>query len=100
MIVIAGSVTVKPDQRSQAVRAAIEMQTKTRTEAGCLSYRFSSDLEDPNRFFIFEEWQSEEQLAAHFQSDHMRVFREKLPTLLAAGASTVKRYAVDSVAPM
>jgi quinol monooxygenase YgiN len=96
MIVIAGSVAVHPERRDEAVRAALEMARQTRQELGCITYCFSSDLGDPNRFLIFEEWSSADALAAHFESEHMKRFRAELPALLA-GAPQIKRYVVESV---
>jgi quinol monooxygenase YgiN len=99
MIVIAGTVAVRPDKRDEAVRAALAMAEATRREPGCITYRFSADLADPNSIYIFEEWESGDALARHFQTEHMRIFRAGLPGLLA-GPSTVKRYEVASVSTM
>jgi quinol monooxygenase YgiN len=99
MIVIAGRVAVRPERREEAVRAALAMAAATRKEDGCITYQFSNDLADMNSIVIFEEWESDEALAQHFQTEHMKVFRELLPRLLA-GPSTVKRYVVQSVSPM
>src|SRR5262249_42720487 len=95
MIVIAGSVAVRPDRREEAVRVARTMVAATRREAGCQTYRFSADLDDPNTFLIFEEWESEEALGRHFQTPHMAAFREALPGLLA-GAPALRRYEIAS----
>ena len=99
MIVIAGQVAVRPERRDEAVRAALAMAEATRRENGCISYRFSSDLADPNTILIFEEWENEEALGRHFETPHMGVFRAALPQLLA-GSPTVKRYVVQSVSQM
>jgi quinol monooxygenase YgiN len=99
MIVIAGKVLVRPERREEAVRAALAMAEATRKEPGCITYQFSADLADPNTIRIFEEWESEEALSHHFQTEHMRVFRAQLPDLLA-GPPTIRRYAVTSVSAM
>ena len=99
MIVVAGTVAVKPETREEAVRAALEMARATRAEPGCISYRFFADLADPNTFLIFEEWESDEALATHFQTPHMATFQQRLPRFLAGGLA-IKRYAVASVAAM
>ena len=93
MIVIAGSVPIRPDARADAVHAALAMARATQAESGCISYRFSADLADPNTFLVFEEWASEEALAAHFTSPHMRTFREQIPRFVA-GPPHLFRYAV------
>lgn len=99
MIVIAGIIRVKPDKREEAVRVALEMAAATEAETGCVSYRFWGDLREPGTFFLFEEWESDEALALHFQTAHMAEFQQQVPHLLA-GPLEIKRYAVSSVAPM
>ena len=99
MIVIAGSVQVKPERRADAVRAAVRMAEATRAEAGCLTYRFSTDLVDPNRVYIFEEWENEEALGRHFASPHMAEFQGALPQVLAGGVE-IRRYTVSAVDAM
>lgn len=99
MIVVAGKVAIRPERREDAIRAALAMAEATRKEAGCLTYQFSADLADPSTILIFEEWESDEALTRHFQTEHMRVFRAGLPQLLA-GPPSIKRYAVASVSAM
>jgi len=99
MIVVAGTVAVRPETREDAVRAALAMARATTEEPGCISYRFFTDLTDPNTFLIFEEWASDEALAKHFQTPHMAAFQRELPRFLAGGLA-IKRYEVASVAAM
>jgi len=99
MIVVAGRVAVRPERREEAIQAALAMAGATRKEAGCLTYQFSADLADPNTILIFEEWESDEALARHFQTEHMRIFREGLTRFLA-GAPSIKRYEIASVSAM
>ena len=98
-LVIAGQVRVNPARRDEAVQVALRMARATRSEPGCIQYRFSADLEDPSVFCIFEEWQDEEALSSHFASAHMRDFQQALPGLVA-GAPEIKRYTVASDAPL
>ena len=99
MIVIAGKILVKPERRVDAQRAALAMAEATRREAGCISYGFYADLVDPGTFFLFEEWESDAALAAHFQTEHMARFQQQIPALLAA-PPTIKRYVVESATGM
>ena len=99
MIVIAGTVKVRPDRRDRAVAAALRVAEATRGEPGCVSYRFSSDLADPSLFLIFEEWESDEALARHFETPHLKAFRGEMPDLVA-GAPALRRYAVESAGPL
>ena len=72
MIVIAGTVTIRPGKRDAAIRVAQTMVKATQAEPGCVRYQFYADLDDPHTFFLFEEWGSEEALARHFASEHMK----------------------------
>lgn len=96
MIVIAGQFPIRPDRREEAVAAALEMAAATQQEPGCLRYDFHASLADPNLFLVFEEWETAVALAAHGQTPHMAVFRQKLPQL-TAGRGWIKRYEVAAV---
>ena len=50
-------------------------------------------------FFLFEEWEDEQALARHFETEHMKVFRKQLPGLVA-GNPTFKRYEVERATVM
>jgi quinol monooxygenase YgiN len=93
MILVAGSARIRPERRDEAVRAALAMGAATRAEPGCRQYRFYADLEAPDTFFVFEEWESEDALARHFETPHLAEFQTKLAALLA-GPLDVRRYSV------
>ena len=99
MLVIAGTVKVKPEARAAAAQAALKMSKASEAEAGCKSYRFYADLDDPNTFLIFEQWEDEAALMAHFQTPHMAEFNGLIPGFLAAPPS-ITRYDVAAVVKM
>ena len=99
MIVIAGHVALDPTHREQAVAAAREMMSETRREKGCISYTFSADLDEPGRFRIFEEWEGDEALRAHFASSHMARFQKAVGGL-GVKEMAVQRYEVAKVGPL
>lgn len=99
MIIIAGRIVVDGTKRAEAIAAALEVMEATRKEDGCISYTFSADLVDADCFRIFEEWDSPEALAAHFESPHMARF-QKVIASLGVRERTVQRYEVSSVGPV
>ncbi len=99
MIVISGTIPIKAESREEARQLALEMAKATQAEAGCLFYNFYADLADPNLFRIFEEWESEEALAKHFQTDHMAKFIKEIPRLVA-GPIDAKKYTVTAAEPL
>lgn len=93
MIILAVTAKIKPERREEAVQVALKMVEETHKEAGCLAYTFHSPLDDPNTFFVYEEWDSQEALDGHNQSAHMKVFQSHLPDILA-GEIEVKKHLV------
>ena len=78
MIVVSGEFRFQ-DGKDDAVRAAmVDMMAESAKEAGCLHYRFYRDVEHPERYHVYEEWESDAHLADHAASAHMKVFRERL----------------------
>jgi len=96
VIIVQGSIPIKPECHEEALELARRMAEATREELGCISYDFYVGLADPNTFMVFQEWDSMETLMAHFQTPHMEAFLERLPSLVS-GEIITKRYAVQSV---
>ncbi len=93
MIVIAATVHIHPDKREQALALAHNMMSNSLAEPGCISYRFYADIDDPNRFFLFEEWESEEALQNHLAAPAMQDYHKQFPPLRSS-AWTVSHYEV------
>jgi quinol monooxygenase YgiN len=96
MIIVHGTIPIRPDCREQALELAREMTRATQREPGCISYEFYVGLSDPNKLMLFQEWESMEALMRHFQTPHMEDFLRALPGVVS-GEITTRRYAVQSV---
>lgn len=96
MIIVHGTIPIKPECREEALRLARRMTEATIAEPGCISYDFYVGLSDPNTLMLFQEWESMEALMAHFQTDHMDDFLRELPSVVS-GEIITRRYAVQSV---
>ncbi|GAB4557245.1 MAG: putative quinol monooxygenase [Haliangiales bacterium] len=99
MLIVAGTIVIDPAHREAAIAAATKAMHATRAEAGCISYTFSADFADPGGFYVFEEWESEEALAAHFKTPHMAEFVQALGAL-GVKRTEIKRYEVSSSQPL
>jgi quinol monooxygenase YgiN len=93
MIILGVTLPIKPERREEAVEIALKMVSETLKEKGCLAYTFHSPLDDPNTFFVYEEWETPESLDGHNNSEHMKVFQAAIGDVLGGGV-TVKRYEV------
>ena len=96
MIIVHGTIPIRPDCRERALELARQMTEATQAEVGCISYDFYVGLSDPNTLMLFQDWESMEALMGHFQTDHMEEFLQELPQVVA-GEITTRRYAVQSV---
>jgi quinol monooxygenase YgiN len=52
-------------------------------EPGCRRYTFAATLADPSRFVLVSEWDGQEALDAHYQSEDFAEFQFGLDGLLA-----------------
>ncbi|MGI9326855.1 MAG: putative quinol monooxygenase [Pseudomonadales bacterium] len=96
MIIVHGTIPIKPESRDTALDLARRMSEATRSEEGCISYDFYVGLSDPNTLLLFQEWEDMESLMGHFKTEHMESFLQDLPDVLD-GEITTRRYAVQAV---
>ena len=66
MIVVTGSVTVRPETFEEARLLSLEHVHRSRQEPGCISHSVHVDCENPDRLVFFEQWADRAALAAHF----------------------------------
>ncbi len=78
MIVVTGTIELEAANADSAVEHAIEVMRETALEDGCIYYRFYRDLENPALFRVYEEWESDEHLAAHLKTPHIAEFGRRL----------------------
>lgn len=65
-ILISAQIDLDPAKRDAALKAAQPWIDGALSQDGCLHYDWSADLTNPSRVNVFEEWESEDALAAHF----------------------------------
>jgi quinol monooxygenase YgiN len=66
---------VLPDKRMELSQTISSLSSSTRMEKGCQRYDFCRSIEDENRFFLLEEWDTQENLKNHLKSEHFKVIR-------------------------
>jgi quinol monooxygenase YgiN len=99
MIVVSGTNEVAAKDAERAIEAAIALARETRKEPGCRYYAFYQDIESPGVFRVFEEWEDDAALKAHFQTPHMAAFRKVLSEVGVLNRD-VKIYRVSGVDPL
>ena len=94
MVIVAGHVTVEPQQREAYLAGCVPIVERARAAAGCLDFAMTADLIDPGRMNLFERWESQ---AA------VKNFRRRAPRNKSAAAmltASVAEYDVADVRPL
>lgn len=99
MIVVLGSVVVRPEARDRIAAAAAELAAASRREPGCHAYAFSTDLRTPEQFYVHEIWDSLDAMHRHLQEPRVQAFLG-LVGEAATAPPVVMRYEVASSAPL
>ena len=96
MIIMQGSIPIKPGQFDRALVMAHDLIAATRGVAGCITYEFYRALSDPDALVVFQEWESMDALVDHLSSPYLESFLRRLPEIFDGGITT-RRYLVHVV---
>ncbi|NCF19575.1 MAG: antibiotic biosynthesis monooxygenase [Haliea sp.] len=64
-ILVAGTVEMAPGNRDAALADAAALMADTRSQKGCVHYVWAADPTSDKRIYVYEYWDSTEDLAAH-----------------------------------
>jgi quinol monooxygenase YgiN len=83
--VVAAKWRAHPGKAERLVEVIEEMTPPSRAEPGCLFYQAQRSDEDPDLFFLYEQYADESGYEAHMGSEHFTrlVKQEAIPELLA-----------------
>ena len=84
MYTIIGTVTARPETRSELETLLAAQVAPTRAEAGCINYDFHVDAANPCVFVFYENWTSRVALDAHLAMPHLQPLFSQLDRLSAA----------------
>jgi len=69
-IVVAGTVELPAETRDQALAEGASLMEETRLQAGCLHYVWAADPTSQTRIYVYEQWASTEEFAAHLAGEY------------------------------
>jgi autoinducer 2-degrading protein len=90
MIVTCVHVHVKPEAIDLFIEATIANHKQSVKEPGNLRFDFVQEAEDPDRFMIYEAYESDEAVAAHKKTPHYLEWRDKVAEWMAEPRKGVK----------
>jgi quinol monooxygenase YgiN len=59
MVIVAGHITIDPEQRESYLAGCMSAVEKARRADGCLDFAITADLLDPGRVNLLECWESQ-----------------------------------------
>ncbi len=84
--VIGAQVFIKPEKVVDFLAVTDDLVTKSRAEAGNISYTLYQDPKDNTKFFVFEEWKDQAAIDFHFATEHFQNFGKTLNECAASPA--------------
>jgi quinol monooxygenase YgiN len=66
---------VLSEKRMELSQTIASLSGSIRMEKGCQRCDFWQSIEDENRLFLLEEWDTQENLMTHLKSEHYKVLR-------------------------
>jgi quinol monooxygenase YgiN len=74
MILMRGTLSIKPKMRARALVGIRKVMHASAEEAGVIAYQMSVDVDNPDKLYFMEVYQDEASLNAHAKSAHARDF--------------------------
>jgi quinol monooxygenase YgiN len=96
VLVVIAHLNGKPEKREELSAALAKAAAASRGDAGCLSYAFTVDVENPDHFISVETWADQASLDAHFTTPHLVELFAVAGDLLA-GAPDIQTYETDGL---
>jgi quinol monooxygenase YgiN len=81
MIIVIMRMNVIAEKRMELSDTIASLSASTRMQKGCRRWEFYQSIEDENRLFLLEEWETQENLMTHLKSEHFKVFRGAMSLL-------------------
>ena len=69
------------EKRMELLQTIASLSGSIRKEKGCRRCDFCQRMEDENRLFLLEEWDTQKNLMTHMKSGHFRVLRGAMSLL-------------------
>jgi len=75
MILVIIRLNAPSEKRMELSQTIVSLIGSIRTEKGCRRCDFCQSIEDENKLWLLEEWDTQENLKSYLKSGHFRVLR-------------------------
>ncbi|CAM4370865.1 quinol monooxygenase YgiN [Paenibacillus endophyticus] len=74
MVILQVQMTVAAEEREMFLAKSTTLLSATRAEEGNISYQLFENVSKPGKFVMLEEWQDEQAIDLHNQTEHFTEF--------------------------
>ena len=90
MVIVHVHIHVKPEVLDDFIEATIENGRDSVREPGIARFDFIQNLDDPTKFVLIEVYRTPDDPAAHKETAHYNIWREKVANMMAEPRQSVK----------
>ncbi len=90
LITVIAHMRAKPGRRQQLREALEGLIDTTSKEPGYVNYDLHQGIEDPDLFYLYENWESVDTHEAHMQAPHLQHFASIVDDLVDGGLTVVR----------
>jgi len=83
MIVVAAMLKATDGKGDELEQAFKKLVPKVLNDPGTIVYTVHRNIDDPNKFLVYEKYESREALQAHSQTEHFKEFGRAIRGMLA-----------------
>jgi quinol monooxygenase YgiN len=100
-VIVAGWLSYRGDEQTcrDIIRGGAGHIAASRAERGCVAYDWAIDPLEPGKIHVYEEWEGDEDLLAHFRDDSYLAMRGHLEKWELTGFG-VRLYSASGVEPV
>lgn len=85
LLTVIAHMKAKPGKEQELRDALVSLVAPTSQEDGFVNYDLHESVQEPGLFYLYENWESAEQLDAHLAAPHLTEFAGRLDELLDGG---------------
>lgn len=90
MLIVHVNVHVKPGQEQAFLEATVENARASLSEPGIARFDVVRSVDDPSYFVLVEAYRDDQAPAAHKETAHYKIWRDRVEPLMAQPRSSVK----------
>ena len=82
MIIISAIITIVEGKGDEYQKKFIELAPKVRNDPGAITYVLHRNIDNPDQFFVFEQYESRDAIDYHSSTEHFKAYRQETADLV------------------